>query len=103
MNREERAAIAKRWTSMYDRGAHDYTDAGCRVLAEHGFRDVNDLLDTIDRLEGLLKPLVEREPIADWKDHDHTVCAYCLMVSPADYEQVHDDTCPWLIAKQSME
>lgn len=41
---EELEAIYRRWSTDYDRGAHDYTDAGCRVLAEHAFRDIHTLL-----------------------------------------------------------
>ena len=43
--------IAKRWRTDYDRSAADYTDAGCRVLAEHGFRDVAALLAALTRLQ----------------------------------------------------
>src|SRR3954468_10820122 len=43
-------AISRRWYMGYDRGAHDYTDAGCRVLAEHGFADVAALLAECSRL-----------------------------------------------------
>jgi hypothetical protein len=42
---KERLAIARRWQTTHDRGAHDYTDAGCRILAEHAFRDIAFLLD----------------------------------------------------------
>lgn len=42
-------AIRVRWSMHYNRGAHDYTDEGCRVLAEHGFRDVNALLAALAR------------------------------------------------------
>lgn len=47
------AAIHRRWSTYggmgNPRGAEDYTDAGCRVLAEHAFRDVNDLLHYIEQ------------------------------------------------------
>lgn len=40
--------IARRWSTYggmgNDRSAADYSDAGCRILAEHGFRDANALL-----------------------------------------------------------
>lgn len=43
-------AIRRRWRTDYDRSADDYTDAGCRVLAKHAFRDIADLLAYIEEL-----------------------------------------------------
>src|SRR3954447_13773513 len=54
-NTADFAAISRRWYMGYDRGAHDYTDAGCRVLAEHGFRDVHSLLAECERLRAFSK------------------------------------------------
>lgn len=47
-------AIALRWSTIHDRGAHDYTDAGCRVLAEHAFRDVASLLTEVEQLRQII-------------------------------------------------
>jgi hypothetical protein len=43
------ADINRRWHTFHDRGAHDYTDEGCRVLAEHAFRDIPVLLAELAR------------------------------------------------------
>ena len=43
--------IERRWSTHHDRGAHDYTDAGCRVLAEAAFKDVRILLDLLAHTE----------------------------------------------------
>jgi len=44
----DREAIARRWSTDggmgNPRSADDYTDSGCRLLAEHAFRDVAALL-----------------------------------------------------------
>lgn len=53
-----------------------------------------DLLDTIDQLEGLLKPLVETEPYP-WGVIAR--CCYCLE------EAGHAADCPWYAAKQAIE
>lgn len=52
------AEIAARWSSDYDRGAHDYTDEGCRVLAEAAFGDIAYLLERVRLLEGITERLV---------------------------------------------
>lgn len=49
-------AIEARWRSTYGgmgspRVAEDYTDAGCRIFAEHGFRDVPALVSRVRELE----------------------------------------------------
>lgn len=44
-------AIRARWDTSHDRDARDYTDEGCRVLAEAAFRDVPALLAEIERLQ----------------------------------------------------
>lgn len=44
-------SIRARWDTSHDRGADDYTDEGCRVLAEAAFRDVPALLAEIERLQ----------------------------------------------------
>ncbi|QYC53713.1 hypothetical protein SEA_LEROY_47 [Gordonia phage Leroy] len=48
-------AIERRWSTDggmgNPRGAEDYTDAGCRIFAEHGFRDVPALIARIRELE----------------------------------------------------
>ena len=40
-------AIERRWSTTHDRGAHDYTDEGCRILAEGAFKDVRILLSAL--------------------------------------------------------
>ena len=49
------AAIANRWSTYggmgNPRSADDYTDAGCRIFAEHGFRDVPALVARVRELE----------------------------------------------------
>jgi hypothetical protein len=49
------SGVKRRWSTYHDRGAHDYNDVGCRVLAEHAFRDVPALLDEIERLKRELR------------------------------------------------
>lgn len=48
-------AIEARWSTNggmgNPRGAEDYTDAGCRIFAEHGFRDVPELVARVRELE----------------------------------------------------
>lgn len=48
-------AIARRWHTYHGRGAHDYTDAGCRILAEHAFRDMPALVARVTDLETRLQ------------------------------------------------
>ncbi len=48
-------AVRARWDTSHDRGAHDYTDEGCRILAEAAFRDIATLLARIEVLEAELK------------------------------------------------
>lgn len=48
-------AIANRWSTYggmgNPRSADDYTDVGCRIFAEHGFRDVPALVARVRELE----------------------------------------------------
>lgn len=53
------SAIQRRWSTEYDRQASDYTDAGCRVLAEHAFADVAVLLAQVQRLTEARNEAVE--------------------------------------------
>jgi hypothetical protein len=46
--------IERRWSTAHDRGAHDYTDEGCRILAERAFKDVPILLAHIEELREML-------------------------------------------------
>lgn len=48
--------VRRRWSTLPGGGADAYTDAGCRVLAEHAFRDVPELLAEVDRLRGVCQP-----------------------------------------------
>ena len=50
INTQELDVIRRRWATSYDRGAHDYTDEGCRILAERAFKDVRILFAALDRL-----------------------------------------------------
>lgn len=50
-------AIRERWDTSHDRSADDYTDEGCRVLAEAAFRDVPILLDEVERLRTRVRAL----------------------------------------------
>lgn len=52
-------AIRARWDNSHDRGAHDYTDEGCRVLAEAAFRDVPALLAEMDWLHDGIRAAVD--------------------------------------------
>lgn len=60
---EEFAAIERRWSTNgglgNGRSADDYDDAGCRIIAGHGFRDVDTLLSTVRELQAELKAAVE--------------------------------------------
>lgn len=51
-------AIAARWCEYggmgNPRSADDYTDAGCRILAEHGFRDIPALIARVRELEAAI-------------------------------------------------
>lgn len=51
----EREAIERRWSTHHDRGAYDYTDGGCRILAEHAFRDVAALLAALEAAHDALR------------------------------------------------
>ncbi|QDK02845.1 hypothetical protein SEA_SQUIDDLY_95 [Gordonia phage Squiddly] len=57
------AAIANRWSTYggmgNPRSADDYTDAGCRIFAEHGFRDVPALVSRVRELEAREKRVRE--------------------------------------------
>jgi hypothetical protein len=64
----ELAAIAARWSEYGGMGnphsADDYTDAGCRIFAEHGFRDVPALLAVLrerDNTIARVRAWVEKE------------------------------------------
>lgn len=61
-------AIRRRWSTYHDRSADDYTDAGCRVLAEHAFRDVPALLAENDRLRSALRSVEATVCRCDWDD-----------------------------------
>lgn len=56
---EPAAPPGRIWRTDYDRGAHDYTDAGCRILAEHAFRDIPRLLDALSTEAALQRPTPE--------------------------------------------
>ncbi|WP_065631592.1 hypothetical protein [Gordonia sp. UCD-TK1] len=64
-------AIANRWSTHggmgNPRSADDYTDAGCRIYAEHGFRDVLTLVARVRELE---------DAIARVKDECHKTGEY---------------------------
>ncbi|QDH92360.1 hypothetical protein SEA_SPOOKY_94 [Gordonia phage Spooky] len=56
-------AIEARWSTYggmgSPRGAEDYTDAGCRIFAEHGFRDVPALVSRVRELEDAIEQAME--------------------------------------------
>lgn len=78
------AAIRQRWSTEYDRGAHDYEDAGCRVLAEHAFRDVPLLLDIAEA--AIIQP---GEPLGENVGHWWRGTAHWF-----DPASTPDPTCP---------
>ena len=68
---EQLAEIERRWSPNggmdNPRSADDYTDAGCRMLAEHAFRDVSLLLRALRDARAERA----REPIRTAIEYDH--------------------------------
>jgi hypothetical protein len=75
-------AIRRRWSTYggmgNPRSADDSTDTGCRVLAEHAFRDVNELLPIIAGLEAQRDHCIERLNAV------HALVEHARKISPSE-------------------
>ena len=61
-------SIRRRWSTDggmgNERSADDYTDAGCRILAQQAFRDVNELLAVVAAVQDVVRRKRQISPSA---------------------------------------
>lgn len=88
LNKWDRSLV-ERWPELQQQ----LRDQRENTVADHR-QEVSDVWAENERLEGLLKPLVETEPYP-WGVIAR--CCYCLE------EAGHADDCPWLAAKQAIQ
>ncbi|WKW86326.1 hypothetical protein SEA_BUDSKI_47 [Gordonia phage Budski] len=80
--------IERRWSTDggmgNPRGAEDYTDAGCRIFAEHGFRDVPALIARIRTLKEWHNADGVRWEGFPRADKRVVYCTYCQQPAPCE-------------------